>query len=265
LGIRRIPVRISVRHLAFGVAFLLACGGILIALAASSLAGRAPGCGRGNPSDAIVGAPTARLAWRAGLLAPTAVYRGLPRAGAPRIGAVAPRHAPWLLVLRAAHDRDGHCWLKVRLPTRPNRAAGWLDARQVTLRATPWRIVISRARRTLTTYRDGALARRARIVVGAAATPTPRGLFSIIGSWRSQPGSFLGSWILPLTAHSDVLQEFGGGDGRIGIHGRGGASLSDPLGSAASHGCIRLANRAIEWLVRAVGRNGLAGIPVQVR
>jgi hypothetical protein len=36
--------------------------------------------------------------------------------------------------------------------------------------------------------------------------------------------AFLGSWILPLTAHSDALRRFEGGDGTAGIHGPGGAS-----------------------------------------
>jgi hypothetical protein len=102
-------------------------------------------------------------------------------------------------------------------------------------------------------------------VIGAPATPTAGGLFSVIEVWRWKPGDFLGSYILPTTAHSNVLQEFGGGDGRAGIHGRGGASLLAPLGAARSHGCIRLANRAIEWIVRTVGHNGLPGIPVRVR
>jgi lipoprotein-anchoring transpeptidase ErfK/SrfK len=103
------------------------------------------------------------------------------------------------------------------------------------------------------------------VVIGAPATPTPTGLFSIIGVWRSQPNAFLGSWILPLTAHSDALQEFDGGDGTVGIHGRGGASLLDPLGSARSHGCIRVANSAIDWLVNAIGSTQLPGIPITVR
>jgi lipoprotein-anchoring transpeptidase ErfK/SrfK len=102
-------------------------------------------------------------------------------------------------------------------------------------------------------------------VIGSPTTPTPRGLFSIVEVWRSNAGDFRGSYILPLTAHSNVLQEFGGGDGRVGIHGRGGSSLLDPLGSARSHGCIRLANRAIDWLVRTVGAGRLPGMPVRVR
>ena len=102
------------------------------------------------------------------------------------------------------------------------------------------------------------------MVVGKPSTPTPQGLFSIIGAWPSSPNAFLGTWILPLTAHSDALQQFDGGDGTVGIHGRGGASLLDPLGSAASHGCIRVANASIDWLVRSIGVEALPGIPVQV-
>ena len=153
----------------------------------------------------------------------------------------------------------------MRLPWRPNDAIGWVDASKVILRPTSWRIAVSTAKRSLSVYRRGRLVRRIRVVVGAPGTPTPTGLFSIIGAWASPPGAFLGSWILPLTAHSDTLQEFDGGNGTVGIHGRGGASLLDPLGSAASHGCVRLANAAIDWLVHSVGAGRLAGVPVTVR
>jgi lipoprotein-anchoring transpeptidase ErfK/SrfK len=134
----------------------------------------------------------------------------------------------------------------------------------VILRPTPWRIVVSTADRSLSVYRRGRLVRRVQVVVGKPSTPTPVGLFSIIGAWPDPPGAFLGSWILALTAHSDALQQFDGGDGTVGIHGRGGASLLDPLGSAASHGCIRVDNSSIDWLVATVGSGSLPGIPVQV-
>jgi lipoprotein-anchoring transpeptidase ErfK/SrfK len=39
-----------------------------------------------------------------------------------------------------------------------------------------------------------------------------------------------------------VLDDYGGGPGRVAIHGRAGASLLDPLGTARSHGCIRIDN-----------------------
>jgi len=40
--------------------------------------------------------------------------------------------------------------------------------------------------------------------------------------------------------------------------------LLDPLGCARSHGCIWLANDAIDWLVATVGEDQLPGTPVQV-
>ena len=149
-------------------------------------------------------------------------------------------------------------------PPAPTHAAAWVDADRVTLRLTRWRLAVSREARRVSVFRDGKRVRHFRVVIGASPTPTPDGLFSIVDVWRWNPNDFLGSYILPLTAHSKVLQEFGGGDGRVGIHGRGGASLLDPLGAARSHGCVRLANRAIRWIVRKVGANGLPGIPVRV-
>jgi lipoprotein-anchoring transpeptidase ErfK/SrfK len=171
----------------------------------------------------------------------------------------------WLLVLSARSGPAGRCWVKVRLPGPPNALGGWVSARRLVIRPTPWRLVVTRRARTLTVYRSGRRLRLLDAVVGKRSTPTPRGLFSIVHVWRGDPDAFVGSWILGLTAHSEVLRHFEGGSGEVGIHGRGGASLLDPLGSAASHGCIRLANREVEWLVRRIGRGALPGIPVVVR
>jgi lipoprotein-anchoring transpeptidase ErfK/SrfK len=57
-----------------------------------------------------------------------------------------------------------------------------------------------------------------------------------------------------------VLEDYGGGPGRVAIHGRAGASLLDPLGTARSHGCIRVANRDISWMASHVP----VGTPVDV-
>jgi hypothetical protein len=104
------------------------------------------------------------------------------------------------------------------------------------LRLTPWRIAISTASRTLILFHAGASVRTIWVVVGKPSTPTPVGLFAIVWAIRWNPNDFLGSRVLMLSAHSNVLQAFDGGDGTIGIHGRGGVSLLDPLGSAPSHG-----------------------------
>lgn len=177
---------------------------------------------------------------------------------------MAPTDAPWLLVLARPHESNNRCWLKVRLPWRPNTAAGWINADLVVVGKTPWRIAVSTANRTLTLFDAGKSVRTVSVVVGKPSTPTPTGLFSIAWAIPWHPTDFLGSWVLELTAHSDVLQRFDGGDGTVGIHGRGGTSLLDPLGSARSHGCIRLANDSIDWLVAKVGAGGLPGTPVQV-
>ncbi|HUA45199.1 MAG TPA: L,D-transpeptidase [Solirubrobacteraceae bacterium] len=175
-----------------------------------------------------------------------------------------PTEAQSLLVVaraRADHDR---CWLRVRLPWRPNGSAGWINAEKVVPQLTPWRIVVSTARRTLTLYRAGKPVRALPVVVGKPSTPTPDGLFAVWWAIRWHPNDFLGSWVLDLTAHSDALLHFDGGTGTVAIHGRGGASLQDPLGTARSHGCIRLSNDAIDWLVQTIGPGRMPGTPVQI-
>ncbi len=260
------------------LALLLTCGALGLTGVASSLATPAPSCGAGTSTDTgagadtsagaatetVVGRPTTMLAWRAKLFEPAEAYNRLSQAGTPRGGFPTQSSPSWLLVLAAARDHEGRCWIEVRLPERPNDDDAWIDAKSLLLGPTAWRIDVSLATRTLTLDHAGVTTRRIRVVIGAPTTPTPTGLFAIIGAWPSPPTAFLGSWILALTAHSDVLHEFDGGNGRIGIHGRGASSLLDPLGSARSHGCVRLANTAIDWLVRTIGRGQLPGTPVQI-
>jgi lipoprotein-anchoring transpeptidase ErfK/SrfK len=108
---------------------------------------------------------------------------------------------------------------------------------------------------------DGRQIDRWWAVVGKSATPTPRGLFAIYERVRQpSPDDFDGTWSLPLTAFSDALRSFEGGPGQVAIHGRGGVSLLDPLGSARSHGCIRIDDSAIGALARDLAE----GTPVQI-
>ena len=175
-----------------------------------------------------------------------------------------PTDAAWLLVTDRARPAHGRCWVQVRLPYRPNGSTGWINADKVTPERTTWRITVSTAHRTLTLFRAGKIVRTVSVVVGKPSTPTPDGLFAVWWAIPWHPDAFLGSWVLDLTAHSDALQQFDGGDGTVAIHGRGGASLQDPLGTADSHGCIRLSNDTIDWLVHTVGPSRLPGTPVQV-
>jgi lipoprotein-anchoring transpeptidase ErfK/SrfK len=152
-------------------------------------------------------------------------------------------------------------WLKVQLPIRPNGSSGWIPASRARLRMTRWRIRVSVGERAVRVYRSRRLVRRFRAVVGAPSTPTPHGEFAVSERIaQPDPHGFLGPWALHLTAFSDVLEDFGGGPGRIGLHGRDGAALSDPLGSARSHGCIRVDNAAVRFLARVA----VPGTPVHI-
>jgi lipoprotein-anchoring transpeptidase ErfK/SrfK len=166
-----------------------------------------------------------------------------------------------LLVLDTA-TRRGREWVKLRLAVRPNGSAGWVPRDRVALGRTSYWIQIRTGARVVTVYRNGKRVRRFRAVVGTPATPTPLGLAAIYERNRQpNPGGFLGPWAMPLTIMSNVLQNFGGGPGRVGIHGRAGASLADPLGSAASHGCVRIDNHHITGIAAHVP----AGTPVRIR
>jgi lipoprotein-anchoring transpeptidase ErfK/SrfK len=93
-------------------------------------------------------------------------------------------------------------------------------------------------------------------VVGKPSTPTPHGRFFVEESVRMLPGSAGAPFALALSARSNVLQEFEGGPGQIAMHGV--ANLGGTPGTAVSHGCVRLANRDIRWLVSHVA----PGVPV---
>jgi lipoprotein-anchoring transpeptidase ErfK/SrfK len=242
---------------------------LAVACAAGAVLVCAPPAQAARPAAARTGdeagwAPTRARARVARLVTATAV-RSRP-GGAPLMRLSA--EAPWtggrvgLLVLRARRDTAGKLWLKVRLPERPNDAAGWIDADRARVTRTPWRVVVHTRSRRVSVFRAGRLRRRFGAVVGHPSTPTPRGLFAIAEKARQPaPEGFLGPWALHLTAHSDVLENYGGGAGRVAIHGRSGASLLDPLGTARSHGCIRIDNRHVSWLARTLP----VGAPVVIR
>jgi lipoprotein-anchoring transpeptidase ErfK/SrfK len=169
---------------------------------------------------------------------------------------------PQRLLVLASATAGGHEWVQVRLPDRPNSAAGWVRRDHVTLTRTRWFVEVRTASRRVIVFRAGRPVMRARAVVGARGTPTPRGLSALYERNRQpDPSGFLGPWSLPLTAHSRVLARYGGGPGRVAIHGRGAASLADPLGSARSHGCVRIPNAAVAWMARRLP----AGTPVLIR
>jgi lipoprotein-anchoring transpeptidase ErfK/SrfK len=144
-------------------------------------------------------------------------------------------------VLLVKSRRPG--WEEVYLPSRPNESTGWVTDSEVTLANDPYRIQISLDEHKLTVWKNGRLIGADPAGVGTAETPTPTGRFYLVELLRQpDPSGPYGPYAFGLSAFSNVLFSFGGGPGEIGIHG---TDVPSGIGTAISHGCIRLSTRAI--------------------
>jgi lipoprotein-anchoring transpeptidase ErfK/SrfK len=149
-------------------------------------------------------------------------------------------------------------WVRVRLPGRPNSHTGWISTYRTRHTATEWHIWVKLSARRVTIYHDGRVRRRFRAVVGKPSTPTPRGQFFVEEALALSPQEAGAPFALATSARSNVLQEFDGGPGQIALHGTD--NLPGALGTAASHGCIRLSTGDITWLARRIG----SGVPLTI-
>jgi len=153
---------------------------------------------------------------------------------------------------------SGATWLHVALPGRPNGHTGWIRQRATLVVLTRWHVVVDRSARRVTIYRNGRVVRAYRAVVGKPSTPTPHGEFFVEEDVALRSGDAGAPYAIALSARSNVFQEFEGGPGQIALHGL--ANVGGALGTAASHGCIRLDAAAITWLVSRIG----PGVPVTI-
>jgi|tagenome__1003787_1003787.scaffolds.fasta_scaffold20300504_1 lipoprotein-anchoring transpeptidase ErfK/SrfK len=149
-------------------------------------------------------------------------------------------------------------WLHVRLPGRPNGVTGWIRKAETAVATTRWHVVVELGLRRVVVYRAGRQVLIARAVVGKPSTPTPRGEYFVEEDVRLRPADVGAPFALALSARSTVLQEFDGGPGQIALHGL--ANVGGTLGTAASHGCIRLDSTTMHWLVVHIG----PGVPVTI-
>jgi lipoprotein-anchoring transpeptidase ErfK/SrfK len=196
------------------------------------------------------------------LLSAHGVHRA-PEADSPQVALVAASRPitgepTTLPVIAHSIAADGRRWLLVLLPGRPNGASGWISEQSTRPSLTAWSIVVDLAARRVRVYGNAHVVRIFQAVVGKPSTPTPTGKFFVEESLRMQSGEPGGPFALALSARSDVLHEFEGGPGQIAIHGR--ENLGGTLGTAASHGCIRLATASIDWLASHIG----PGTPVTI-
>jgi lipoprotein-anchoring transpeptidase ErfK/SrfK len=137
-------------------------------------------------------------------------------------------------------------WRRVLLPSRPNDAAGWIatsDGRLQTAH-TPYVIKVDTSARRLTLLKSGHTLGTWTVAVGAAKTPTPPGRTFVLASLAPAKPTY-SPLILPVGAHSQTLDTFGGGPGTVAFHGWPQKSV---FGKAVTHGCVRVPSDALTRL-----------------
>lgn len=156
-------------------------------------------------------------------------------------------------------DQPSDGWAEVMLPVRPNGTTGWVAIEDIYLYVVEGRIVVDLSDRTLTYSLNGQDVLTTTIAVGRSAYPTPIGDFFVTDSVTlTRPDGPWGPHALGLSARSETITEYNGGDGIIGIHGTNNPSS---IGTEASLGCVRLPNELISRLHAMVP----IGTPVEIR
>jgi lipoprotein-anchoring transpeptidase ErfK/SrfK len=139
-------------------------------------------------------------------------------------------------------------WAEILLPARPNASAGWihLDPAQVEIARNDYTINVDRAAFSLELTRSGVALGKWTIGTGKPEYPTPRGRAFLLASIEETVNKY-SPIVLPLSAHSESHETFGGGPGTVGIHTWPDDSF---LGQANSDGCIRVPKAALDELVK---------------
>jgi lipoprotein-anchoring transpeptidase ErfK/SrfK len=150
-------------------------------------------------------------------------------------------------------------WARVMLPGRPNGSEGWVNVVETMLSVVNGQVVVDLSERTLTYYEHGDEVLVTAVAVGSSRNPTPTGSFFITDTVTlADPNSPWGPHAFGLSARSETITEYNGGDGIIGIHG---TDQPGSIGDAASLGCVRVPNDVITQLHEVIS----IGTPVEIR
>ena len=140
--------------------------------------------------------------------------------------------------------RDG--WVEVMLPVRPNGSTGWVREDGVSLYVVDGEIVIDLSDRKLSYRIDGVEVLETEAGIGSKHNQTPVGQYFVTDNVTlANPNSPWGPHALGISARSDTITEYNGGDGIIGIHG---TNNPGSIGGNISLGCVRLPNDMITLL-----------------
>ncbi|QXV57527.1 L,D-transpeptidase [Amycolatopsis sp. TNS106] len=150
-------------------------------------------------------------------------------------------------------------WAQVLLPSRPNGSTAWvyLDDPDVTVERSKHRLVVDRARFTLTLFEQDRHIGVWTVGIGRPGAITPAGRTFILSSILDTSPKAFSRVVLPLGSHSDTYSSYGGGPGTVGIH-----SWPTPavFGRASSDGCVRVPADALDVISRTVPLGSLVEI-----
>ena len=150
-------------------------------------------------------------------------------------------------------------WLKVNAPIRPNGTQGWIKADQVTTYTHDYYILVELGLKRVSVYKGAKLILTDKAGVGKAKTPTPIGSFYTTELVKTtKKNSPYGPFAYGISAFSEVYQTFGGGDGRVGMHG---TNAANSVGGATTNGCVRLSNATITKLRTTLP----LGVPIDLK
>ena len=173
---------------------------------------------------------------------------------------------PWLLNNEADKaipqvflvEEERPDWVKVLLADRPNGSSGWVRASDVQLTPNPYRLQVRLGDHKIRVFQGANSIYEGQVAIGASATPTPPGkYYTRVLIQAPDPNTVYGPFAYGLSAHSEVLNEYNGGDAEVGVHGNNDASV---LGKSVTHGCIRMDNDEITKLSKVLP----LGTPVEI-
>ncbi|GAB3285797.1 hypothetical protein GCM10027563_19010 [Parasphingorhabdus pacifica] len=138
-------------------------------------------------------------------------------------------------------------WARVLLPSRPNGATGWLrtgEGAPVHKAKSPYFVDVDLDAYRLQVHEGDQVIGEWTVGIGKPGAPTPRGRTFIMASIEEKVTRF-SPIILPLGAHSDTFDTYGGGPGTVALHGWPNA---DVFGTESSDGCVRVPDEALRML-----------------
>jgi L,D-transpeptidase catalytic domain len=255
----------------------LAIGAVALGLAAALLPGGRSGAGASSPGIVpgalprpvrpafTPGRPQAlstRFLTRWAPVRRAVAARTRPEAGAAVVARVPTRTsdgtANIVLALEHRPDRAGGIWVRVSLAALPNGRTGWVPRSALGgYGIVDTHLVVDLERLTATLLKRGRVVFSARVGVGQARWPTPRGRFYVRDQLTRYASPTYGPVAFGTSARSATLTDWPGG-GYIGIHGTDQPQL---IPGRISHGCIRMRNADILELARRMP----VGTPITVR